>query len=86
MHNSGWSTILNKEYRTRRDGEIDVIAYKDNYTMYVEVKCDLNYKTIRHAKDQLDRAYKYAPFHNGRLFTMMAGIKNNEIIYRWLPQ
>ena len=80
----GWNTITNKEYSTSMCGEIDVIGYKDNYAIYVEVKCNLNYKNRKKAEKQLTRARYHCPYHeNKRLFTMIATRNKNNIQYNW---
>ena len=85
LETGGWDTLINKEYSTHCCGEIDVIGYKDNYVIYVEVKTNLNYKNYKTAVKQLHRARKYCNYHkNKRLFTLIATQKQNEIKYEWL--
>lgn len=78
-----WETLTHKNYSNGLCGEIDVIGYKNNYCLYVEVKCTLNNKNERFAIRQLNRARDYCKYHkNKKLFTMIAYEKNNKIIYK----
>ena len=78
----GWKTITNKEYSTNKCGEIDVIGYKDNYAMYVEVKCRLYGKYGKKAREQLHRARDYCDYHKDkRLFLMIVYERHGVIKY-----
>jgi Holliday junction resolvase len=87
LKSKGWNAITNIEYKAQRCGEIDVLAYKDNYALDIEVKCNLRTKNKRKAIDQLDRAYRFCPYLEGkRVFTLIAYEKQGEIKYEWIKQ
>jgi Holliday junction resolvase-like predicted endonuclease len=82
LKSRGWTTITNKEYSTNKCGEIDVIGFKDNYAMYVEVKCRLYGKNGKKAQEQLHRARDYCDYHKDkRLFLMLAYERHGTLKY-----
>ena len=66
LEQRGWDVTLNKEYHSRyRDGELDILAYKDHTAMYVEVKSSKFGKGRKRGIEQLDRAFLHCPYLDG---------------------
>ena len=86
LDSRGFDTIINVEYKSQLDGEIDVVGFSDDgkYAIDVEVKCNDNYKARTKAYDQLDRAEKYFHhFKNKRLFKMYAFYNESNYTLQW---
>lgn len=57
----------------RVHGEIDLIAIKDNYTLYFEIKTNHTHKAYTKAKDQLTRIKEWFPNHRKNKYFYVCG-------------
>lgn len=84
----GYKTTTHKEYKNKNgDGEIDLYAQKDGYTLVFEMKCSLRPKNWDYAIKQLARAdHNY--FHDkGRIFNFMVhynGGRGDDYSIHWV--
>jgi len=66
-------------------GELDVLAFKDNYALVFEVKTTGNYKTRAKAINQLNRAERYCHLLQGkRVFKFYVHGNGEDYITRWI--
>lgn len=71
--NRGFNVEHHKEYHNIKDGELDVIGYRNKYAIIVEVKYRNKGCNKRKATRQLERAEEYCPFlQDKRIFKMYA--------------
>ena len=80
----GYTDIHKKiEYKTHRDGEIDLYATKGKYVLLFEMKTNFSLKNFGKAKEQLERAEKYYFNKHQKVFKFYVSNINNPYI-KWI--
>ena len=84
LKHRGYTDIhKNTEYKTLRDGEIDLYATKGKYVLLFEMKTNFSLKNFGKAKEQLYRAEKYYFSKDQKVFKFYVSNINNPYI-KWI--